>query len=160
MITPVETPEQIETTAQLARTVWREHYIPIVGEAQVEYMIARFQSPDAITRQINRDGMRYYLIGDAQGYLAFEPQGDALFLSKLYVLGKDRGKGLGREGFDFVIEQAKAGGHSRIELTVNRGNVIAIAAYESFGMKRTGERVTEIGGDFVMDDFVYELEVA
>lgn len=160
MITPVETPEQIDTTAQLARTVWREYYTPIIGEAQVEYMIARFQSPDAISRQIDRDGARYYLIGEAQGYLAFEPREDAMFLSKLYVLGSDRGKSLGRQGFEFVLGEARKTGHPRVELTVNKGNAIAIAAYERWGMNRIGEVVTPIGGDFVMDDYIYSIDVA
>ena len=42
-------------------------------------------------------------------------------------------------------------------LTVNKGNLRAVRAYEKFGFVRTEEQVSDIGNGFVMDDFVYEF---
>ena len=68
----VESPEQIAAVAALAREIWMQHYIPIIGAAQVEYMLAKFQSAEAIARQIAEEGYEYYLAPGA-GYLALVP---------------------------------------------------------------------------------------
>ena len=39
--------QQIES---LADTIWREHYIPIVGKPQIDYMLDKFQSLRAIQK--------------------------------------------------------------------------------------------------------------
>ena len=52
----VETPSQIAAVAELARETWMQHYVPLIGAAQVEYMLARFQSAEAIARQIAAEG--------------------------------------------------------------------------------------------------------
>ncbi len=59
--------------AQLADTIWREHYTPIIGASQVAYMLSEFQSAKAIEKQVSQ-GVQYYLIFYAShpvGYLAF-----------------------------------------------------------------------------------------
>jgi hypothetical protein len=34
----------------LARAIWSQHYTPIIGASQVEYMVNNFQSFDAIKK--------------------------------------------------------------------------------------------------------------
>ena len=66
--------------AVLADEIWREHYIPIIGLAQVDYMLHRFQSAEAIEQQVGA-GMVYILITSGAipaGYLAYENRGDCL----------------------------------------------------------------------------------
>ena len=36
--------EHFNVIAKLAKIVWHEHYIPIIGKTQVEYMVAKFQT--------------------------------------------------------------------------------------------------------------------
>jgi hypothetical protein len=78
----------IATAAALAREIWIRHYVPIIGQAQTDYMIAKFQSPEAIARQI-AGGYQYYLViadGEPVGYFALVP-GPAehrALLSKIY----------------------------------------------------------------------------
>ncbi|MCO5725578.1 GNAT family N-acetyltransferase [Robiginitalea marina] len=151
-------PEDAREIAGLASTIWREHYTPIIGKAQVEYMLERFQSAAAIADQI-KGGMQYYLIlsgGHAVGYLAFEKQGEGLFLSKIYLLNEFRGKGLGREAMEFISREARDRGCSTISLTVNKNNTRSIAAYEGMGFKKKEALVMDIGGGFVMDDYRME----
>lgn len=46
--------------AGLAGEIWREHYTPIIGAAQVEYMLEKFQSADRIYSDIINDGYVYF----------------------------------------------------------------------------------------------------
>lgn len=161
---PVESPQQIAVTAELAKRIWEQHYTSIIGGEQVRYMVESLQSPSAIAAAIRDGGARYFLIGvrgePPVGYLCYERRGDTLFLSKIYLEDSQRGTGLGRRAFGFVCDRGRVLGCAKIELTVNRGNAIAIEAYRRWGMRHTGDKVADIGGGFVMDDhvFVYDLD--
>ena len=66
---------QIKAVADLAREIWNEHFVPIIGQAQVDYMLERFQSAPAIRGQIAA-GYEYYLVRDRgryAGYFALVP---------------------------------------------------------------------------------------
>jgi len=147
---------------KLAGEIWREYYIPIIGAAQVEYMLERLQSVPALNFQISR-GFLYYLLkidGEFSGYFAVLPEKDKerLFLSKIYLLSSARGKGCGRRTLEF-IETLAGPGLNRISLTVNKGNIGAIGAYLKCGFTISGTQVTDIGGGFVMDDYLMEKSV-
>lgn len=147
--------------AELAETIWREHYTPIIGKPQVDYMLRHFQSAAAISDQMEA-GMHYYLLeheGRPAGYFAFEKQGDHLFLSKIYVLGNLRGKGLGKSAMAFISGEARQGCCQAITLTVNRHNSASIAAYERMGFRLQDAVIKDIGGGFVMDDYRMRLEL-
>ena len=48
----VETLEQIEETARLANEIWNGHYISIISQEQIDYMVQKFQSAEVIAEQI------------------------------------------------------------------------------------------------------------
>ena len=84
--TQVLTDVQIRATAKLAREIWTEHFTAIIGADQVEYMLDKFQSENAIADQIQNKGYVYYLIEESKqaiGYCAIVLEEDELFLSKL-----------------------------------------------------------------------------
>ena len=58
---PVTTSDHMSIVESLAREIWTEHYTPIIGKLQVDYMLDRFQSRQAIAQQI-REGVLYFLI--------------------------------------------------------------------------------------------------
>lgn len=162
MFTAVKTKKQIETTARLAQQIWEEHYFPIIGKAQTEYMVEKFQSAEAIARQIKSEDYLYFLIElEAQpvGYLAVQPRPDDLLLSKIYLERASRGHGLGRESVHFVGELAHNLGKPIITLTVNRHNSGSIAAYSRWGFRIVNTAKVDIGGGFVMDDYIMQKEV-
>lgn len=153
--------EMICELCKLARLIWSEHYLPIIGQAQVDYMLENFQSEKAIKEQIE-DGYSYFLIknyGESCGYLAIQPQEDKLFLSKFYIHNDFRGRGLGRKTFDFVVEFAKKLNIPTIQLTVNKYNDNSVAVYKKLGLKIVESIVSDIGNGFVMDDYVFEYEI-
>lgn len=158
MFIQVSTEHNIEIVESLAREIWTEHYIPIIGKEQVEYMLAEFQSRQAIGEQI-RSGARYFLIkeGDAFiGYIAVQPKGRELFLSKIYVKSSRRGMGYGKKAVQFAEKVARELDLNKIVLTVNKNNVNTIRAYEKIGFKNAGSVIQDIGNGFVMDDYKME----
>lgn len=156
---PVKTRASIETVQQLAEKIWPEYYEPIIGSAQVKYMLGKIQSAEAIQGQINQ-GSLYFLIRDRNaqpfGYVAITPKPGELFLSKLYLSADYRGKGFGREAMDFVREVAKSQKLFKVTLTVHKQNP-SVKAYEKIGFKIIEPVVTDIGGGFVMDDYKMEI---
>ncbi len=154
--------EQIRTLEILAREIWTEHYTPIIGSKQVEYMLDKYQSKDAIFSQIKNDGYRYFLIESERqslGYLAVLPEGEKLFLSKYYVHISHRRKGIGRKALAFIEQLATDLKLKKIYLTVNKNNKTAITVYEKLGFRNTGPIVTDIGNGFIMDDYKMEKDI-
>jgi ribosomal protein S18 acetylase RimI-like enzyme len=146
---------RIQMVEKLAYEIWNEHFTPIIGKAQVDYMLDKFQSIKAITEQIE-EGYQYYLIKMDDGfigYMAIQPKEDELFLSKLYIKTSQRGKGYGRKVVEFLEGMARDKGLEKITLTVNKNNLDTIKAYEKFGFENLGPVVMDIGGNFVMDDY-------
>ena len=47
-IIPVSNMELVYSVTAVADEIWREHFIPIIGEAQVDYMLEKFLSPEAL----------------------------------------------------------------------------------------------------------------
>ncbi|HIE10455.1 MAG TPA: GNAT family N-acetyltransferase [Kiritimatiellae bacterium] len=155
--------DQMRTVARLARQIWNDHYPEIIGQAQVDYMLRKFQSEAAIAEEMAA-GSRYFLIelgGEAVGYFAFrpEPAGGRMFLSKLYVRKEHRRRGLARGALEVVEQECRRGGFSRVRLAVNKRNHAAIAAYQRLGFRTSQGRMADIGGGFVMDDWIMEKAV-
>lgn len=158
----VDSDGQIETVALLADRVWRECYSPILETGQIDYMLEKFQSPAAVKNQIQEQDYEYYLLQfnrQAAGYLAVQPKDGKLLLSKLYVLDGFRGNGLGARGLAYALQLAKEKNCTSVWLTVNRNNQRAIGVYEKNGFSVVREQVADIGGGYVMDDFIFEKKL-
>lgn len=149
------TKEHYSQIAKLAKVIWQEHYISIIGKPQVDYMLDKYQSAIAIEAQVV-NGFEYFVITYEKapvGYISIKKGVTALFLSKIYVLSGYRGKKIGKTAITFIEEKAKSYQLKRIRLTVNINNTKAIKAYEALGFVTTGTLVTDIGNGFVMDDY-------
>jgi RimJ/RimL family protein N-acetyltransferase len=158
MFIEVLTDDQLDIVDALAIEIWHEHYEPIIGKQQVDYMVDKFQSKAAMQEQI-KNGYIYYLVeeeGRKIGYIGIQPKEDELFLSKLYIKSSERGKGFGKKAVQFIGDLAREKKLKKITLTVNKGNVKSIAAYEKMGFRNLGSIVMDIGNGFIMDDFKME----
>lgn len=157
-IKQVSNEAQISTIENLAYEIWYQHYTPIIGKQQVEYMLARFQSVEAMREQI-KNGFLYFLILDKNvplGYMSVELLSETLFLSKFYVKEAERGKGYGRKMIVYLEALAKEKKLDTIALTVNKYNTKSIKMYEKVGFDITGAVVKDIGEGFIMDDYQME----
>jgi RimJ/RimL family protein N-acetyltransferase len=154
--------DDINQVVELAKIIWTEHYTPIIGVEQVDYMLTHFHSKDEISKQISQQNYQFYLIIDGDktiGYCGFQLQKTDLFLSKLYILSSQRGKGFGKLATDFIIQSAKDTQKSKVYLTVNKYNHGSINAYYKIGFKKVKELCVDIGGGYVMDDYQLELNL-
>ncbi len=161
--TKVRTREQIIDVVNLARQIWTDHYLTIIGQEQVDYMLEKFQSEDAIATQIG-DGYEYYIVwhnGRNSGYMAFFSDADAgmLMLSKIYVVRAERGQGLGRLMLEFAEHVCRERRIGTLWLNVNKNNTRSIAWYKRMGFKNVGSTMQDIGCGYVMDDYRMEKTV-
>lgn len=157
-----KTDSDIQNIAILANEIWHQHFIPIIGEAQVEYMVEKFQSYPAIKSQIENDGYEYYQIFSGHtmaGYTGIHQENNALFLSKLYIKKDFRGQHLATKALDFLIQLCKERGLGKIWLTCNKYNSNTLAVYDHLGFVITDEQVADIGNGFVMDDYILTYTV-
>jgi len=156
----ITTEKAVERVVKLADKIWREHYIPIIGKAQVDYMLNKFQSKTAIMEQI-KNGCLYYLIKQEgkpeAGYISFKPGRKEFFLSKFYILATCRGIGYGRQAIEFMKLTAAKAGAGRITVSVNKNNLNSILAYKKLGFKITKNTTLVIGSGFIMDDYRMKL---
>lgn len=148
-----------EELSALATSIVREHYDPILGSQQNDYMLEKFQSPSSIKDQITH-GISYYFVCDDRenniGFMAFYPRNSELYLSKFYLLSSHRGRGISKQMLSFIISEAKKINASSITLNVNKNNTLAINVYEKLNFHRIRAEKIDIGSGYFMDDYVYE----
>jgi len=160
-IKQVSDKNQMKTIEEFAYKIWHEHYTPIIGTNQVEYMLEKFQSVKAMTEQI-QNGFLYFLCeydNKTIGYMSVNISDGALFLSKFYVASAQRGKGYGRKMISYLETLAKEKSLNRISLTVNKDNAGSINMYKKVGFVICGTAVKDIGEGFIMDDYQMEKRV-
>ncbi|OUP49285.1 GNAT family N-acetyltransferase [Lachnoclostridium sp. An181] len=158
---PAVNDAEILGVAALAEEIWHEHFPPIIGEEQVDYMVEKFQSFDALKRQI-ADGYEYFLISSDYmmvGYTGVTEKDGSLFLSKLYLLKDSRGQHLSTEVFGHLIDLAKERKLDKIWLTCNKYNSHSLDVYKHLGFEIVRDEVTDIGNGFVMDDYILEYPI-
>lgn len=164
VITPIRTTDEIGHVVTLAHEIWKSHYVPIVGQEQVDYMLEMFQSLPAISAQIE-NGYHYYLVREREediGYFALLPEypSASMLLSKIYVRSAWRGQGVGKQIVVFAEKVCGEHGFKTLWLTVNKRNSGSIAFYIGMGFKKEAEVVNDIGKGFVMDDYRMRKSIA
>jgi GNAT superfamily N-acetyltransferase len=152
-------PEDLPAVGELAGTIWRQHYPGIITHEQIEYMLPRMYSVEALSEFLRASdaGLALAHVGDRlAGFAAwYRPDEPATTkLDKLYVLPELHGHGVGRRLIAHVEEAARAAGAATLVLNVNKRNVRSIAFYERCGFATREAVVVDIGGGFVMDDYV------
>ena len=150
----------ISTMSQMATSIVREHFDPLIGKEQNDYMIARFQTESAIKGQMEH-GCRYFFVqkdGRNIGFMAFYPKESVMYLSKFYLYKKERGKGYAHQMLDFVIDESARTGMNAIELNVNKHNS-ACQVYDRLGFRIIRSEKNDIGNGFFMDDYVYRFDI-
>ena len=157
-----ETDARIREIADLAKVIWNEHFTPIIGKEQVDYMVEKFQSYPALKGQIS-EGYEYYQIfyrGEFCGYIGIHPGEDKrLFLSKLYIKKESRGQHLATKAFGFLKDLCRERGYSAIWLTCNKHNDNSLGVYRHLGFETIDTQEADIGGGFIMDDYIMEYKI-
>jgi diamine N-acetyltransferase len=161
---------ELPAVQRLAGVIWRRHYPGIITGGQIEYMLVRMYDVDVMRREMTEQGIEYdglFLDGEMVGFCSHgrlgvergaesgEREGDYK-LHKLYLLPKHQGRGHGAAAIRHVEQRARANGCECLILAVNKRNEKALRSYRANGFTVRSEVVTDIGGGYVMDDFVME----
>lgn len=156
-------PEHLPEIGALAALIWRAHYPGIISAAQIEYMLARMYDVklmhDELMAGICYD--RLLLAGELRGFASYGSASvtGELKLHKLYIHPEVQRRGLGARLLEHVQSIARARGCTTIMLAVNKRNTHAVAAYQKHGFAVRELVVTDIGGGFVMDDYIMARSV-
>jgi len=155
------TQKEIPIVQQLAWEIWSEHYIKILSQQQIDYMLDLFYSEAKIKSEIEEGIIWEMLLENEKpiGYLVCKIESEKIYISKIYLKAETRGKGLGRFLLNRAIELAKQYNKYLIYLNVNKNNSDSIAFYERNGFQKIDEGIFDIGNGYVMDDFIYELNL-
>jgi diamine N-acetyltransferase len=147
----------IPLISRLAEKIWNQHYPSIIGQAQVDYMLARMYSAAGLQEQLTAKKHVFYLIHSNREPVGFisvsEERKGEWFLNKFYVDQNVAAKGIGTRTFSNLLELIRP---VKLTLTVNRGNFKSINFYFKVGFRITNMTTIDIGNGFVMDDFVME----
>ncbi len=176
---PVKTADDQRKLATMAHEIWHEYWPAHIGMAQTDYMVEKFQSLEAIERDMAENDYEYWFIaaGDAEpalpaeegnraahivGYTGghVEPETNRFFISKIYLFARERGHGYASEVVRFYDRLCRDRGLKGSYLTVNKHNDQAVEVYKAKGFKTIDAVETDIGGGFVMDDYIMEKLVS
>lgn len=144
------------------KTYWAT-YPAILGNEQVQYMLEKFYTADALARQMEA-GHEFWLCfvdGVPAAFTSFsrsQEEERAWHLQKIYILPEMQGKGIGRSLLNRLAEVCRKEGAQRLQLNVNRHNK-AKDFYEKLGFQVLRQEDIPIGGAYFMNDFLMELDL-
>jgi ribosomal protein S18 acetylase RimI-like enzyme len=153
----------LEVVKKLAYAIWPSAYAEILSKEQLTYMLERFYNLEALQLQAE-NGQQFYLVQNVQqeyvGFIAYEINSEAnkTKIHKIYVLPETQGSGVGKQLFEFVKTKALQVQQTAIFLNVNKYNE-AIYFYTNLGFKIIKEEVIDIGNNYIMDDYVMEVNL-
>ena len=167
--------EHLLTIAKLADIIWHACYPGIISSEQIDCMLSRMYALETMRKEIRSEGVRYDLLlvgGKPTGFASYGPVVGtprcgvraahtvcAFKLHKLYLLPEMHGRGLGSRLLQHCQQEVQAVGAQRLILSVNKRNTKAITAYRRNGFAIAESVVTDIGGGFVMDDYIMAKEL-
>lgn len=149
--------EDIPLIAQLAKTIWHDHYTSIISIEQITYMLDMMYSYPSLQEQMTKKEHQFYLIEQDEkkiGFIAVSKMENAIhsyFIHKYYLLQNLAGRGHGTLAFNELLKLLKP---QELRLTVNRQNYKSINFYFKNGFKIESVADFDIGNGYVMNDFV------
>jgi GNAT superfamily N-acetyltransferase len=159
------TEADLPAIAKLAGVIWHACYPGIITTEQIDHMLAQMYALDTMREEIRSKGIHYdclFVDDKMVGFASYGPttESGVTKLHKLYLLPELHDRGLGSRLLQHAEREVHRHGARRLILAVNRRNVKAIAAYQRNGFVIAESVVTDIGGGFVMDDFIMAKELA
>lgn len=148
---------------EIANITWGPTYVPIIGQAQVDYMLQKMYSTAALESQFI-DGHQFLIaeLGAKNvGFVSYgiAPEASNVYhLHKLYVLPSVHGQGIGKFLINEVLNKVHDEGGKFLRLNVNRKNK-AKDFYESAGFIIIETVDLDIGNGFYMNDYIMEKAI-
>ncbi|MBC7694502.1 MAG: GNAT family N-acetyltransferase [Burkholderiales bacterium] len=149
------TEKDLDTISKLAKLIWNDHYVQIIGQEQVDYMLDKMYSHKSLVEQINEKKHQFYFIKKDEKDIGFISvsliKHSEYFLHKFYIDQAQSNTGIGTKLLNLLIETIKP---KLLTLTVNRRNFKSINFYFKNGFKIEKVENFDIGNNYKMNDFV------
>jgi GNAT superfamily N-acetyltransferase len=150
----------LNTIANLAKEIWNEHYVPIIGQKQVDYMLNKMYNLDSLNDQMLIQKHKFYLIEnnfETIGFVSLGTENDSdYFIHKFYIQQSQSNSGIGSQVIGKMIKLVAP---KSLTLTVNRQNHKSINFYFKNGFKIEQVADFDIGEGYVMNDFVMKKRI-
>lgn len=152
----------IRTTC-LANRIFGQHFSQLMPRPQIDYILDTYNSFNTINERITTGGYRYYnIVCDSRpaGFFAFVPRlGEAVEITEIGVIKKQRGKGCCKKALGFIVSKAKEGGARTVKIKIDKKNETALNAFKALGMQEIGEEQTKLMGDFFIEQTILALDI-
>lgn len=148
---------------KLATEILHEVYDPIIPAEHTDYFLTKFQSENAIDKQIKNENFSYFLLNfdnENVGYLGVQELNKILILSKFYILESFRGLKIGKTALEYVNKFATENGIEKIELIVNRQNQNTIDIYLKNEFKIVESIINSFPNGHSVEDYKMEKKLA
>ena len=149
------TEKDFDTISKLAHLIWKDHYVEIIGQKQVDYMLDKMYTRQDLMEQVYEKKHEMYIIEKDEkeiGFLSVSLDVDSeYFLHKFYIDQQKSNSGIGTKVLDLLIEMINP---KLLTLTVNRQNFKSINFYFKNGFKIKKVEDFDIGNGYFMNDFV------
>ena len=148
-----------------AAAVWHAAYDDLLPPGQVDHMLAERLRSEVFQTYLDAADRWFDLAVDQSsavvGYTScrMAPETSVLVLEQLYVGPDHWGAGIADFLIAAVAQHGAKCGATSLELRVNKGNARAQGFYRKRGFTVSGEVLDDIGGGYVMDDFVMAAPV-
>lgn len=156
--------EDIPEIQRLSNEIWNKVYPSVVTLDQIEYMLERIYSDDALMNQMEELKHQFILVqweGKNVGYASYSAKSSTeptrFRLHKLYLQPELHGKGLGKGMLTYVINQILPMGASELELNVHKRNP-SYHFYLRMGFVVEQALVIEFG-PYLLDDYIMALDL-
>lgn len=149
--------DDIPLIQSIARNTWPHTFGKILSRKQITYMLDRMYNTETLTELMINPNFLFYLINEDEGIAALElhyEKSTTSKLHKLYILPENQGNGRGRKTIQSLKSVSQEAGDNALILNVNKNNP-ATHFYEKCGFIRWKSEVIDIGGGYVMDDYIY-----
>lgn len=147
--------KDLSIISKLAQSIWNEHYVSIIGQQQVDYMLDKMYNHQSLVEQLNIKKHQFYLIENDKAIIGFlsvsSENATDYFLHKFYIDQQKSNLGIGSEALNLLVNSIKP---KSLKLTVNRKNIKSINFYFKNEFKIDRVEDFDIGDGYVMNDFV------
>jgi ribosomal protein S18 acetylase RimI-like enzyme len=170
MIYRPATPEDAPALARLGAETFVAAFGHLYKPEDLTAFLAQVHNPDAVAAEIAGEECTHRLVEHDGALVAFcklrypshyaghSDAANPLELGQLYALPGYTGTGIGAQLMDWALEQARAGGHDAVLLSVYSENYGAQRFYQRYGFAKIADITFQVG-DHLDPEFLYELKL-
>lgn len=148
--TPIVTQKQASELAKVAEKIYYDYYAGLIGEENIKYMLAEYQTANSVIEQIRTRKHNYYEIfcdGEFCGYFDIMYEGRRIILDKIYVSKEYRKKGIARYVVAHIEKLCRSVNANKIIVDILVKNEAACIAYK-LGFVKLKEGIMTLGNGF------------